>query len=48
MESFSYVSKEVRENVLASEGKSCRPETAETPGETTSAEKQYTCHDLSV
>ena len=30
MESFSYVAKEVQENVLASEGKSCRPETAET------------------
>ena len=36
-----YASKEVKENVLASEGKSCRPETIPTVN-------QYVCHDLSV
>ena len=36
-----YVSKEVKENTLASEGKSCRPETITTVN-------QYVCHDLSV
>ena len=36
-----YVSKEVEESALASEGKSCRPETI-------AAENQYACHDLSV
>ena len=34
--------------MLASEGKSCRPQTAETPGETITTEKQYMCQELSV
>ena len=35
-----YISKEVKgKNALASEGKSCRPETM-------TAENQYVCHDL--
>ena len=36
-----YSSKEVKENALASEGKSCRPETKTTVN-------RYVCHDLSV
>ena len=36
-----YASKEVKENALASEGKSCRPETKTTVN-------RYVCHDLSV
>ena len=36
-----YASKEVKENALASEGKSCRPETITTVN-------RYVCHDLSV
>ena len=36
-----YVSKEVKENALASEGKSCQQETI-------TAENQYACHILSV
>ena len=35
------ISKEVKENAFASEGKSSRPETI-------TAENQYACHDLSV
>ena len=34
-----YASKEVKENALASEGKSCRPETKTTVN-------QYVCHEL--
>ena len=34
--------------MLASEGKSCRPETAETPGETITTEKQYVSGTLSM
>ena len=36
-----YASKEVKENALVSEGKSCRPETITTVN-------RYVCHDLSV
>ena len=36
-----YVSKEVKENGLASQGKSCRPETIPT-------KTHYACHDLSA
>ena len=35
------ISKEVKENALEQEGKSCRAETI-------TAENQYACHDLSV
>ena len=36
-----YASKEVKENALTSDGKSCRPETKTTVN-------RYVCHDLSV